>query len=279
MILRLGHSPDLDDAFMFWALSTGRVKTDGWTYEHRLEEIAVLNDRARRGEYEVTALSLAAYPDVAGRYALLGVGASVGDGYGPVVVAGRPAGPADLHGRRVAVPGATTTAALALRLWARAEGIALEEVPLPFDAVTGALASGAADAALLIHEGQVTFAADGLHAVVDLGDWWRGRTGLPLPLGLNAARRDLGAAGLARVARHIRESIRIGLERRDEALDHALRYGRGLGRDLADRFVGMYVNGETVSLSEAARGAARRLLAEAAEADLVPRVEPEFVDP
>lgn len=277
--LQLGHSPDADDAFMFWALATGLVETGDGRYEHRLEGIESLNDRATRGEYEVTALSLAAYPAVADRYALLGVGASVGEGYGPVLVAQEPVEASALARRPVAVPGRRTTAALTLRLWARSLGLALREVDVPFDRVGDEVRAGRAAAGLLIHEGQLTFEADGFVQIVDLGAWWRDRTGLPLPLGVNAVRRDLGAEGIARVAGHLRESIRIGRARRAEALAHALRFSRGLDPVAADRFVGMYVNDETERLSADARLGARRLLSEAAEAGLVRRVEVEFIDP
>jgi 1,4-dihydroxy-6-naphthoate synthase len=255
--LRLGHSPDPDDAFMFWGLAEGVVDTRGYEFEHVLADIQTLNEWALEGRLEVTAISLHAYPFVQDRYVILPHGASIGSGYGPVVVATEPLSRDELGRVEIVVPGRTTTAFLVLRLFL---GRSFRFREVPFDLVLDEVASGRARAGLLIHEGQLTYAAEGLHAVVDLGEWWLLETGLPLPLGINVARRDLGIDVIAEVAAILGESIAVGLRRRPEALTYALRFGRGLDRALADRFVGMYVNELTEDYGEEGRQAVGELL-------------------
>ncbi|HEU6444297.1 MAG TPA: MqnA/MqnD/SBP family protein [Gaiellaceae bacterium] len=260
MLIRLGHSPDPDDAFMFWALAHGRVDPRGFEFEHVLQDIQTLNEWALEGRLEVTALSLHAYPFVQDKYVLLPHGASMGFGYGPIVVS---RGPVDLSEVEIAVPGKMTTAFLTLRLHLGGD-FAYREVP--FDQILDEVQSGRADAGLLIHEGQLTYEALGLRKVVDLGEWWLKETGLPLPLGVNAARRDLGASVLADLSAVLSESIDAGLANRSEAMEYALRFGRGLNPDLADRFVGMYVNDLTRSYGDGGRAAVRELLRRGEEA-------------
>ena len=277
--IRLAHSPDADDAFMFWALAAGKIDTGGRRYVHELGDIESLNRRALQGELEVTAVSLHAYAYLAGRYALLAHGASFGDGYGPRIVAraARPADPrAALAGTalRIAVPGELTTAFLALRLFQPAA----RHVVVPFDQIEDYVAAGRADAGLLIHEGQLTYADRGLHLWVDLGEWWRAETGLPLPLGGNVVRRDLGPDLMGDIARDLKASIQYGLAHRAEALAHATTYGRGLDASRIDRFVGMYVNTYTVDYGPTGRQAVSELLARAHGAGLLPeRVDVTFV--
>jgi len=269
MRIRVAHSPDSDDAFMFWALATGQIDTGRYEFEHVLDDIETLNREAFAGTYEVTAVSIHAYAHLDERYALLASGASMGDGYGPVLVSRAPVEAAELESLRVAIPGTLTSAALALRLW----NPLLETTVLPFDRIMPAVVAGEVDAGVIIHEGQLTWAEEGLHKVVDLGEWWGGQTGgLPLPLGGNVVRRDLGDAVIAEVSALLRRSIELGLERRREALEHALEYGRGLDRDQADRFVGMYVNELTVDYGERGRRAVRLLLERAFAQKLIPRV-------
>jgi 1,4-dihydroxy-6-naphthoate synthase len=265
--LRIGHSPDADDAFMFYALARGLVPTPGYRIEQVLMDIESLNRLALEGGIEVTAVSFHAYAHLADRYALLPCGASLGDGYGPLVVARRPMGPGDLRSVTVAVPGLLTSAVLALRL---AVGEVRVEV-MPFDRILDAVAEGRAEAGLLIHEGQLTYGDRGVHRVIDLGAWWRDETGLPLPLGGNAVRRDLGETAIADVARLLRQSIAYGLEHREEALGYALEFGRGIPRRLADRFVGMYVNEFTLDYGERGRRAVETFLRRGHEAGLLPR--------
>ena len=273
--ITVAHSPDADDAFMFYALAMGRVYDPDFEFVHVLEDIQTLNERAFQGTYEVTAVSLHAYAYLTDRYALLPHGASMGDGYGPMVVARQPVRPEELQGMRIAVPGPLTTAVLALRLWRPG----LEQVVIPFDQILDAVAAGRADAGLIIHEGQVTYRSLGFHKVLDLGEWWTGETGLPLPLGGNLIRKDLGPDLMRRVSRLLRESIRYGLDHREEALTHAMQYGRDLDRPLADRFVGMYVNQSTLDYGDRGREAVRRLLALGYERGIIPhRVEAEFAD-
>ncbi len=273
--ITVAHSPDADDAFMFYALAQGKVGHPDLEFFHVLEGIQTLNDRARRGVYEVTAVSFHAYAYLADRYALLPHGASMGDGYGPMIVARRPMRPEELRGLRIAIPGTLTTAALALRLW----DPVLQHVVIPFDQIPDAVVVGTVDAGLLIHEGQVTYASLGLHKIVDLGEWWMGETGLPLPLGGNVIRKDLGVDLMRRISRLIRDSIQYALTHREEALDYAVQFGRDMDRGLADRFVGMYVNDLTLDYGERGRAAVRRLLALGHERGIIPhRVEPEFVE-
>ena len=268
-VIRVAHSPDSDDAFMFWALAAGRIDTDGRRYVYELADIETLNRRALAGELEVTAVSIHAYAYLADRYALLAHGASIGDRYGPRIVA-RERAPADpraaLAGRTVAVPGELTTAFLALRLFQPAA----QTVVVPFDQIEEYVAAGRADAGLLIHEGQLTFADRGLHLWVDLGEWWDDETGLPLPLGGNVARRDLGEALLGAVAADLKASIEYALAHRTEALAHAQSFSRGLDPAKTDRFVGMYVNDYTVDYGERGRRAVHELLARGHRAGIVP---------
>ncbi|HEY3205194.1 MAG TPA: MqnA/MqnD/SBP family protein [Thermoanaerobaculia bacterium] len=272
--ITVAHSPDSDDAFMFYALAEGRVDTEGLAFVHELSDIESLNRRAMAGELEVTAVSFHAYAYLADRYLLLPHGASFGDGYGPVVVARQPIGREAIAAGRVAVasPGPWTTAALALRLWA--PGVATR--PLRFDEIPNAVREGALDAGVLIHEGQLTFREEGLCEIVDLGRWWKEETGLPLPLGGNVVRRDLGLERIGRISRALSRSIEYGLSHRDAALDHALRYARGLDREKADRFVEMYVNSWTQSYGETGRRAVQTLLDYAYQAGLVPNVKAEY---
>jgi 1,4-dihydroxy-6-naphthoate synthase len=259
MLIRLGHSPDPDDAFMFWGLASGEVDPRRFEFEHVLRDIQTLNEWALKGELEVTAISLAAYPLVQDRYVLLPHGASMGSGYGPIVVAREQLAAADLRNVEVAVPGRLTTAFLVLRM-------CLGEFryrEVAFDAIIDEVRSGGADAGLLIHEGQLTYEAEGLKKVVDLGEWWLLETGLPLPLGVNVARRDLGADSLFELSDVLRESIQAGLDNREEAMEYALRFGRGLDTELTDRFVGMYVNELTCDYGEEGRQAVRELLGRA----------------
>jgi 1,4-dihydroxy-6-naphthoate synthase len=273
--IHVAHSPDSDDAFMFYALAEGKVATP-FRYVHELSDIESLNLRARRGELEVSAVSIHAYAYLADRYALLSSGSSMGDGYGPRLVsrAPRPADPrAALDGVRVAVPGLFTTAFLALKLYQPS----VEPVVLPFDQIEAAVLRGDVAVGLLIHEGQLTYADQGLALWEDLGAWWMGETGLPLPLGGNVVRRDLGPEVVAQVARDVRASIEYALAHRSLALAHARQYSRGLSEERADTFVGMYVNQWTVDYGPVGRRAVQTLLDRAAEAGLIPhRVQVEF---
>jgi len=268
-ILRIGHSPDADDAFMFWAMASGRVAVEGYRVEHVMEDIESLNRRARKGELEVTAISAAAYPLLAGTYRLLRVGASIGRAYGPVVVA-RKAIDSSLAGRRVAVPGVYTTAYLLLRLFAAG----FEPVFTPFDRILQMVAAGEVDAGLVIHEGQVTYEREGFVKVLDLGEAWDRATGLPIPLGLNAVRRDLGPQVAERVRDTLLASIREAQAHEDEALDYALRFGRGVDRETGRRFVRMYVNDDTLDLGELGRAALKSLYARAVERGIFEAIPP-----
>jgi 1,4-dihydroxy-6-naphthoate synthase len=278
MHLTLGHSPDPDDAFMFWALAAGRVESGAYTFEHILQDIQTLNERALRGELHITAISIHAYAHVLERYALLPTGSSMGDGYGPRIVTRKDSGLAlaDLRGRRTAIPGEMTTAALALRLCL---GDVDTEV-VPFDEIGARVAGGDFDAGLLIHEGQLTYADEGLDLILDLGAWWKQETGLPLPLGGNAIRKDLGTTRMREINRILRASITAGLEHRSQALDHALQYARNMDKDRADSFVAMYVNDFTLDYGETGRKAVAELLRRGADAGILPRVaQLEFVEP
>jgi 1,4-dihydroxy-6-naphthoate synthase len=267
MKIRIAHSPDSDDAFMFYGLASGRVPSNGFELEHVLSDIETLNRAAFDGKYEITAVSFHAYAYLTDRYILLPHGASMGDRYGPVVVAKKD-GPASVKGIRVAVPGELTTAFLTLRLF----DPTVEYVVMPFDQIQEKVHAGEVAAGLLIHEGQVTYAEEGLRKIVDLGEWWADRTGgLPLPLGGNVIRRDLGAPTIATLSRLLHDSIAYGLDHRDEALRHAMQFGRGLDRERTDRFVGMYVNGLTLDYGDRGREAVRRLLDDAYAAGLLPK--------
>ena len=275
MLIRLGHSPDPDDAFMFWGIASGNVEHDGFEFEHVLKDIQTLNEWAIEGRLEVTAISLHSYPFVQDRYVLLPHGASMGSGYGPILVAGRPIERGELSDVEIAVPGRMTTAFLVLRL-ALGHDFRFREVP--FDQIIDEVVSGRSDAGLLIHEGQLTYGDHGLHKVVDLGEWWLLDTGLPLPLGANVARRDLGEENLNRLSGILHDSIVVGLERRGEALEYAMQYGRGLDEGLADRFVGMYVNELTKDYGDEGRQAVTELLRRGEEIGAFPGpVRVEFV--
>jgi 1,4-dihydroxy-6-naphthoate synthase len=274
VLIRLGHSPDPDDAFMFWALAAEKIDTRGFDFEHVLRDIQTLNEWALEGLLETTAISLHAYPFVQDRYKLLPHGASMGSGYGPVVVSRRRLTRDQLRESEIAVPGRMTTAFLVLRLYLG--DFRFREVP--FDRIIEEVKSGDADAGLLIHEGQLTYAAEGLEKVADLGEWWLLETGLPLPLGVNVARRDLGTEVLHDLSEVLRESITAGLENRSEAMAYALEFGRGLDTELADRFVGMYVNDLTCDYGEEGRQAVAELLRRGEELRAFPApVQLEFV--
>ena len=275
-IITVGHSPDPDDAFMFYALAHDKIDTGNLVFRHELQDIETLNRRALKGELEVSAVSIHAYAFLLDKYALLPSGCSMGDRYGPMVVACKPMGVGDLKSIRIAVPGTMTTAFLTLRLLLP-QGF--EYTVIPFDEIIPAVASGKFDAGLIIHEGQLTFQNQGLHLIVDLGVWWQEKTGLPLPLGGNVVRRDLGAETISNVSRLIKESIRYSLAHRQDALTYALQYARDMDRDLADRFVGMYVNDWTLDYGPRGRAAVAKLLEEAHRAGVIPSpVKVEFVD-
>ena len=256
MLIRLGHSPDPDDAFMFWALASEEIDTRDFEFEHVLKDIQTLNQWALEGRLEVSALSLHAYPLVQDRYVLLPHGASMGSGYGPVVVAPDALSPDQLREVEIAVPGRMTTAFLVLRMYLG--DFRYREVP--FDRILDEVREGSAPAGLLIHEGQLTYGDQGLEKCVDLGEWWLLETGLPLPLGVNVARRDLGDEALHELSEVLHESIEVGLANRRRAMAYAMRFGRGLDDDLADRFVGMYVNDFTCDYGEEGRQAVAELL-------------------
>jgi len=273
--IHVAHSPDSDDAFMFYALAEGLVDTEGLSYVHELQDIESLNQRALKGELEVTAVSIHAYAFLTDRYALLPSGASMGDRYGPRLVSRAPATKADVRGKRIAVPGPKTSAYLALRLYEPD----FEVVFTPFDQIEDAVVNGDVDLGLLIHEGQLTFGDRGLHLIVDLGEWWFGETGLPLPLGGNVVRKDFGADKMKMISRHLRDSIAYGLDHREKALDHAMKYARGLDRGKADTFVGMYVNDWTLDYGDRGRKAIREFLASGVAAGIIPHaVDDEFAD-
>lgn len=254
--IRVAHSPDSDDAFMFYGLATHKVRTPGLRFTHTLCDIETLNQKAREGVYDVTAISFHAYPYVQDKYALMACGGSVGEGYGPMVVSPRPFTTSEIKGKRIAVPGTLTTAYLALQLFA--PGIETEVVP--FDQIIPQVLQGKYEAGLIIHEGQLTYDKSGLHRIVDLGRWWQKVTGLPLPLGGNAIRRELGPQLMPIVTAALRESIQYGLEHREEALAYAMQFARDLDTASADKFVGMYVNERTLDYGADGREAVRRLL-------------------
>jgi 1,4-dihydroxy-6-naphthoate synthase len=280
-LIRVGHSPDPDDAFMFHALANDKIDTGPYRFTHELVDIETLNRRAFSGELELTAVSIHAYAHLTDKYLLCPCGASMGDGYGPMVVAREKCSVADLCDKTIAVPGTLTTAFLALRLCMGAEP---KYVVVPFDEILAAVERGewngqAVDAGLIIHEGQLTYANHKLSLIVDTGRWWMDETGLPLPLGGNAIRRDLGPDAIRDVNRLLKESIEYGLAHRQEALEHAMQYGRDLDRPLTDQFVGMYVNDWTLDFGLRGRKAVAELLARGFEAGAIPtKVVPEFVE-
>jgi 1,4-dihydroxy-6-naphthoate synthase len=275
-IITVGHSPDPDDAFMFYALAHNKIETGNLEFRHELQDIETLNRRALKGELEVSAVSIHAYAFLLDKYALLPSGCSMGDRYGPMVIARKPMSVGDLKSVRIAVPGTMTTAFLTLRLLLP-QGFAYEV--MPFDQIIGAVESGKFDAGLIIHEGQLTFQNQGLHLIVDLGVWWQEKTGLPLPLGGNVVRRDLGTETIRNVSRLIKQSIQYSLDHREDALTYALNYARDMDRNLADRFVGMYVNDWTLDYGPRGRAAVTKLLEEAHRAQVIPDpVKVEFVE-
>jgi 1,4-dihydroxy-6-naphthoate synthase len=272
--IHVAHSPDSDDAFMFYALATRKIDTGDLNYIHLLSDIETLNRKALEGQFEVSAVSFHAYAYMADKYALLSCGASIGKNYGPVVVSGRPMRAESLVNKTVAIPGTLTTAFLALRLFE--PNVQFQVVP--FDKIIEQVQRAKFDAGLLIHEGQLTYREKGLHKVLDLGEWWLERTGLPLPLGGNVIKRDLGERLMKRVGQDIRKSIQYGLDHREEALSYALQYARGIDPQRVDRFIGMYVNDQTLDYGAEGQEAVRRLLGEAYSKNLIPKpVALEFV--
>jgi len=267
MNISLAHSPDSDDAFMFFGLARGHVPSGDLRIEHVLTDIETLNREAMQGRHEVTAISFHAYPYVSDRYALMPCGGSIGDGYGPLLVAREDLDPNDLGRKIVAVPGTLTTAYLALKLFAPR----VETRVVPFDAILEEVRQGRADVGLLIHEGQLTYAGSGLRKILDLGAWWKEETGLPLPLGGNAVRRDLGAELMQRLTRLVRETVRYSLAHRREALEYAMGFARGMDPAVADRFVGMWVNDMTLDCGERGRAAVQTLLDRGHAAGIVSR--------
>jgi len=265
--ITLGHSPDPDDAFMFYALAADKIDTEGLAFTHIIQDIETLNRRAMNAELDVTAVSIHAYAYVLDQYALLTSGASMGEDYGPLVISREPMGVEELRAATIAVPGLMTTAYLTLRLCVGD----VKTTVVPFDQIMDTVERGEVDAGLLIHEGQLTYSSRGFHKVVDLGEWWMKETGLPLPLGGNAIRKSLGPELIARVSKLLRESIQYGLANREVAVRHSMKYGRGMAESLTDKFVGMYVNDYTIEYGERGREAVRRLLERAHEAGIIPR--------
>ena len=272
--ITIAHSPDSDDAFMFYGLATNKLDTGRLSFKHLLKDIQTLNEEAMRGTYDVTAISFHAYAYVADKYALLPHGASIGDNYGPVVVSREAATPEDIANFKIAIPGKLTSAFLALRIY----NPDFEFVVVPFDKIIDAVQDGACDAGLLIHEGQLFYETMGLHKVLDLGEWWHRKTGLPLPMGGNVIRRDLGPDLIKEVSQLLRESISYSLEHREDALQYAMQFARDMDPALADRFVAMWVNDLTLDYTDRGREAVRRLLAEGFEKGIIPKQVPvEFV--
>ncbi|MCD6375822.1 MAG: hypothetical protein J7L94_09870 [Caldisericaceae bacterium] len=273
--IRIAHSPDSDDAFMFYALAKGKIDTNGFEFEHILKDIQTLNEKALQGAYEVSAISIHAYPKVADKYVLLPTGSSMGDKYGPMIVSLKNYTRDELKNLVIAVPGEMTTAFLTLKLY-------LPEVQhqvVPFDQIISAILDKKFEAGLIIHEGQLTYSEKGLNKIVDLGEWWFAETGLPLPLGGNVIRKDLGTETMKKVSRLIRQSIQYSLDHRQEALEYALQFAGEMDPKLADRFVGMYVNHWTLDYSEVGRRAVRMLLEKGYEAGIIKnKVEVEFLE-
>jgi 1,4-dihydroxy-6-naphthoate synthase len=271
--LTLGHSPDPDDAFMFYALAKGLIPTHGYRFQHILQDIQTLNERATRGELDISAISIHAYAYVSDHYALLPSGASMGDGYGPMLVARQPLSREDVRHRKIAVPGTMTSAFLALQLWLGKPAREIDYVVVPFDRIFQTVRSGAAEVGLIIHEGQLTYRHEGLVLCEDLGVWWgRENDGLPLPLGGNAIHQRLPSEERRIISRILTASIQYSLEHRAAAVEYALEFARDMGRDLADKFVGMYVNHWTLDYGERGRESIRRFLGRALEHGLIPRL-------
>ena len=278
--LTLGHSPDPDDAFMFYALAKGLVDTRGYEFEHILQDIQTLNARATRGELDITAISIHAYASVSGDYALLPSGASMGDGYGPMLVAKEKLSREEIDAKKIAVPGEMTSAFLALQLWMGKSKDAIDYLVVPFDKIFHAVNSGQADVGLIIHEGQLTYENEGLVCCQDFGVWWgKENDGLPLPLGGNVIHKSIPAEERKVISDLLSESIQYSLDHRPEAVAHALQYARDMGVELADQFVGMYVNHWTLDYGDRGRESIRRFLGQAHESGLIQhRQELEFVE-
>lgn len=264
--IKLAHSPDSDDAFVFYALATHKLSTPGYKYTHILSDIQSLNEAALSETYDVTAISFAAYPSLRDRYVLLDCGASFGEGYGPIVVSTKAVKPQELAGKRIGVPGLKTSAYLTLKLFEPN----FEPVVMPFDKIIDAVQNNLVEAGLLIHEGQLFFPEKGLHRVIDLGIWWQEQTGLPLPLGGNAVRRVLGPMLGRQIAKTIRDSVAYGLEHREEALNYAMQFAREMNAELADQFIGMYVNKWTLGYGEKGKQAVKELIVRGTKAGLLP---------
>jgi 1,4-dihydroxy-6-naphthoate synthase len=270
-VIRVAHSPDSDDAFMFYAINQKKIDTKDYEFIDVLSDIETLNKEALKGTYEVSAISIHAFPYVADKYALLSSGASMGDNYGPMIVAREDISPEELKNKKIAVPGTLTSAFLALSLYLGTNKFNYEVIP--FDEIIPAVKEGKVDAGLIIHEGQLTYQDEGLKNIVDLGKWWYEKTGgLPLPLGGNVIRKDLGEKTMKEVSEILRESIKYSLEHRDEAVDYALKYARGMDRDKADKFIGMYVNDLTVDYGERGKEAIRLFLEEAYKKGFIPEI-------
>jgi 5,8-dihydroxy-2-naphthoate synthase len=273
--ISVAHSPDSDDAFMFYGLATNKLDTGSISFTHVLKDIQTLNEEAMLGTYDVTAVSFHVYAYIADKYALLPHGASIGDKYGPIVVANEPAKASELSSLKIAIPGTLTSAFLALKIF----NPDFKYEVIPFDKIIETVQSGRCDAGLLIHEGQLFYESIGLHKVLDLGEWWHEETGLPLPMGGNVIRRDLGAATIKEISELLRESIRYSLENRDDALQYAMQFAREMDVELADRFVAMWVNDLTLDYTERGRTAVQRLLDEGFERGIIPkRVAVDFVE-
>ena len=264
--ITVAHSPDSDDAFMFYGLATNKLDTGSLSFTHVLKDIQTLNEEAFRGTYDVTAVSFHAYAYIADKYLLLPHGASIGDNYGPILVSREPAKAADISTLKIAVPGTLTSAFLALRIF----NADFKYEVVPFDKIIDAVKSGQCDAGLLIHEGQLFYESIGLHKVLDLGEWWHDRTGLPLPMGGNVIRRELGAEIIRQVSHCLSESIRYSLANRDDALAYAMQFARDMDTDLADRFVAMWVNDLTLDYTDRGREAVQRMLMEGFERGIIP---------
>jgi len=278
--IRLGHSPDSDDAFMFWGLASGEVKSDH-EFEHILRDIQTLNEWAMEGKLESTAISVHAFAHVSDKYALLRHGGSFGDEYGPMIVAKKALTADDLRETVIAVPGLMTSAFLALNLYFAdtfGEGVRPKYEVVPFDEIIPAIQDGRYEAGLIIHEGQLTYEKEGLTLIADMGKWWKAKTGLPLPLGVNVVRKDLGDDAVKDVSRCMRESISAGLNNRPKALEYALQFARGMDVDTSDEFVGMYVNGRTLDMGDEGIKSIRLFLQKGVEAGIVPPVSVEVVD-
>lgn len=273
--ITVAHSPDSDDAFMFYGLATNKLETDGLKFEHTLKDIQSLNEDAKKGVFDVTAISFHAYAYISDKYALLSHGASIGDKYGPIVVAKEPRKPEEISGMKIAVPGELTSAFLALRIY----NSDFEYEIVPFDGIVDAVQEGKVDAGLLIHEGQLFYKQLGLDKVIDLGEWWHEKTGLPLPMGGNAIKRDLGDDLIKQVSKHLHRSIVYSMENREDALSYAMQFARDMPAELTDRFVAMWVNDMTLDYGERGRESVQRLLDEGYDKGIIPhKVNVDFVE-